>query len=326
MKKKITALLTALLLLAIPTASAISDHATATYATVSVRGRPMEVLTFQVDNNNYFMLRDLAKALNGTNKQFDIAWDQSQNATILHGGQVYQPQAEEEVPYVPEGGQIVNARVEYITPQGEEKRMERYVCQYGGFNFYRLRDLGRLLDFYVGWENGTVMIDPDRSYDYQEERIVLNQKAAPLVAISKLQNYASLSKKQTDAEFAQAYAEAAKISDLYRGLDLKDQLQVLYKELRYMSENEVSYSMEAEHYSDPYGFFVNKVASCAGATRATGLCLNQLGIPYQHVNEGAYSHQWCRVNVDGVYWICDPYGMYVGPEPGECLHPFFYKG
>lgn len=134
MKKKITALLTALLLLAIPAASAISDHATATYATVSVRGRPMEVLTFQVDNNNYFMLRDLAKALNGTNKQFDIAWDQSQNVTILHGGQMYQPQAEEEVLYVPEGGQIVNARVEYITPQGEEKRMERYVCQYGGFN------------------------------------------------------------------------------------------------------------------------------------------------------------------------------------------------
>ena len=128
------------------------------------------------------------------------------------------------------------------------------------------------------------MIDPDRSYDYQEERIALNQKAAPLVAVSKLQNYASLSKKQTDAEFAQAYAEAAKISDLYRGLDLKDQLQVLYKELRYMSENEVSYSMEAEHYSDPYGFFVNKVASCAGATRATGLCLNQLGISYEHVN------------------------------------------
>ena len=53
-----------------------------------------------------------------------------------------------------------------------------------------------------------------------------------------------------------------------------------------MSENEVSYSMETPHYSDVYGFFVDKTASCAGATRATGLCLNQLGIPYEHVNEG----------------------------------------
>lgn len=46
----------------------------------------------------------------------------------------------------------------------------------------------------------------------------------------------------------------------------------------------------------------------------------------EHVNEGEFLHQWCRINVDGVYWICDPYGMYVGPEPGEYLHPFFYKG
>ncbi len=326
MKKRLITLFTAFALMAIPSASAISEQATATNAIVSVNGRQSKILTFQIDSNNYFLLRDLAKALNGTDKQFDISWDQSRNATILHGGQLYQPMEETSVPYVPEGGTIAQARVAYITPQGEEKRMEKYVCQYGGFNFYRLRDLGRLLDFYVGWENGMVFIDPNRSYDYQEERVVLNQKAAPLVEISKLNNYASLKKKQTDAEFQKAYDEAAKITNLYRGLDIRDQLQVLYAELRYMSENEVSYSMDAPHYSDPYGFFVDKAASCAGATRAVGLCLNQLGIPYEHVREGDYAHQWCRINVDGIYWICDPYGMFVGPEPGERLHPYFYTG
>lgn len=59
--------------------------------------------------------------------------------------------------------------------------------------------------------------------------------------------------------------------------------------------------------------------------RGLGLCLNQLGIPYTHVNEGVYSHQWCRVDVNGTYWICDAYGMYVGPEPNAESAPVFLR-
>ena len=65
------------------------------------------------------------------------------------------------------------------------------------------------------------------------------------------------------------------------------------------------------------------VASCAGCTRTTGLCLNMLGIPYEHVNENQWSHQWCRVPMpDGSYWICDAYGLYCGPEPAPYQHPY----
>lgn len=66
--------------------------------------------------------------------------------------------------------------------------------------------------------------------------------------------------------------------------------------------------MDSSHYNDPYGYFVLGSASCVGCTRATGLCLNMLGIPYEHVNEDKYSHQRCRLNVDGDYWIYDAYG------------------
>ena len=47
-----------------------------------------------------------------------------------------------------------------------------------------------------------------------------------------------------------------------------------------------------------------------------------LGIPYEHVNENQYSHQWCRVNLNGTYWICDAYGLYCGPEPAPYRHPY----
>ena len=92
--------------------------------------------------------------------------------------------------------------------------------------------------------------------------------------------------------------------------------------LRWRFESGMSYSTTDAHYNDPYGYLVLGSASCAGCTRATGLCLNILGIDYEHVNEGQWSHQWCRVNVDGTYWICDAYGLYCGPEPAPYTHPY----
>ena len=108
-------------------------------------------------------------------------------------------------------------------------------------------------------------------------------------------------------------------------MSLEEQLKGIYTDLRQTSVGELPYSMDSTHYSDVYGLFVSKSASCAGATRAIGLCLNQLGIPYTHVNEGVYSHQWCRVDVNGTYWICDAYGMYVGPEPNAESAPVFLR-
>ena len=91
-----------------------------------------------------------------------------------------------------------------------------------------------------------------------------------------------------------------------------------------VDDGSMAYSMEANHYNDPYGYFVLRTASCAGCARATALCLDILGIPYEHVNENQYSHQWCRVPMeDGSYWICDAFGLYCGPEPEPYQHPYF---
>ena len=141
------------------------------------------------------------------------------------------------------------------------------------------------------------------------------------VPIKKLANYSSLKKKMTDAEFQQAYNVALQIvtplSDKSRG----EQLTGIATALRNICDNGLVYSTSNAHYNDPYGYFVLGTASCAGCARATGLCLNILGIPYEHVNENQWSHQWCRVNVDGTYWICDAFGLYCGPESAPYSHP-----
>lgn len=143
-----------------------------------------------------------------------------------------------------------------------------------------------------------------------------------IVAISSLANYGSLKKKMTDEEFQAAYDEALKIVQPLVGLSREDQAKGIFNALRAMADNgTVSYSEEAPHYNDAYGYLINHTASCAGSARTTGLCLNMLGMSYEHVNENQWDHQWCRVNINGVMWIVDPYGYVCAPEPAPYAHP-----
>lgn len=127
-----------------------------------------------------------------------------------------------------------------------------------------------------------------------------------------------------DAEFEQAYQEALKIVTPLALMSREDQLYGIANALRSMvDDGTVVYSTDTPHYNDAYGYLVLHVASCAGCTRTTGLCLNILGIPYEHVNENQWAHQWCRILMeDGTYWICDAYGLYCGPEPAPYQHPY----
>lgn len=131
----------------------------------------------------------------------------------------------------------------------------------------------------------------------------------------------NLQKGMNAEEYSQAYEIAAGIANKYAGKSREEQLKGIYKDLRGISLT-VNYSDKDEHYSDIYGFYVLHRSSCAGATRAAGLCLNILGIDYEHVNENKWQHQWCRVKTGDNYWICDPFGMYVGQEPGPYKHPY----
>lgn len=155
------------------------------------------------------------------------------------------------------------------------------------------------------------------------KHIVLTKKAPELVPVSQLANLPSVKERASSEQFALAYEEAKRIVDPIRGLSREAQLCAIALATRVIAEKNITYSMESAHYADPYGFFVDHSASCAGCTRATGLCLNMLGIPYEHVNENAFSHQWTRVNVNGTYWICYAYGLYCGPEQVPYQHPRF---
>ena len=145
-----------------------------------------------------------------------------------------------------------------------------------------------------------------------------------LVPLNKLSNKKSLQKGSSNAELQAAYNVAANIVTPLIGQSRENQLYGIASSVRSLADNGyITYSTSVPHYNDPYGYFVVGVGSCAGETRAIGLCLNMLGIPYEHVNENKWSHQWCRVAMtDGTHWIVDAYGLYVGPEPAPYTHPY----
>ncbi|MCR4989786.1 MAG: hypothetical protein K6A38_02865 [Lachnospiraceae bacterium] len=147
------------------------------------------------------------------------------------------------------------------------------------------------------------------------------QKFFNAVPLNKLANYNSIKKTMTKDEFRTTYDIALLIAAPFADKSREEQLVGVAAMIRAIADYGLTYSMDSPHYNDPYGYLVLGSASCAGCTRTTGLCLNILGIPYEHVNENKNAHQWCRVNINGTYWICDPFGLYVGPEPGPYQHP-----
>lgn len=153
------------------------------------------------------------------------------------------------------------------------------------------------------------------------KRFTLNRPAFEPVPLNQLANLKSLRKKATDAQLAQAYDVAKELISECNCFNTEVKAEAVNYLVRQYFEEYMTYSSSDAHYNDPYGYFVLKSASCAGCVRATGMCLNMLGIPYEHVNENKNSHQWCRINVDGTYWIVDPYGLYCGPELEPYKHP-----
>lgn len=142
------------------------------------------------------------------------------------------------------------------------------------------------------------------------------------VPMKKLKRYRYFLQFMSKAQLKKAYKKALKIVRPLGDLNKKDRLMGVAMRLREYFDRYMSYSMTAKHYGDPYGYFIKKKASCAGCARATGLCLNILGINYEHVNENKNMHQWARVKVGKKRWICDAYGLYCGPEPGKRKHPY----
>ena len=145
-----------------PTAPA-PKSAAPTSAAVLVNGAQKSFDAYSIDGNNYFKLRDLAYVLSGTEKQFEVGWDAGANSIELTSGQ----------PYTAVGGEMAagNAQVKNAVPSaaklllnGEEVSLTAYSI--AGNNYFKLRDIGELIDFGIGWDAASRTITIETSTGY----------------------------------------------------------------------------------------------------------------------------------------------------------------
>jgi len=161
MKKTLMMVLVIALVLSMSTvAFAVTEpiKATKTSSTVLVDGVEVQFDAYNINSNNYFKLRDLASALNGSNKQFDVTWDGTKNAINLITNK----------PYTVVGGELevnsnsnitVNNTNSKVYVNGNEVNMQAY--NINGNNYFKLRDLGEFTGFNVDWDgvNNKILID-----------------------------------------------------------------------------------------------------------------------------------------------------------------------
>lgn len=144
-----------------------------TNAKVLVNGMAVSFEAYSIAGNNYFKLRDIAKVVSGTQKQFAVSWDNGKKAINLISSS----------PYTPIGGELAVGdgtskpailNTSAIYKDGMIVQLTAYTI--GGNNFFKLRDLAQTFDIGVTWDDATRTVGIDTSVSYLTEKLSESQK------------------------------------------------------------------------------------------------------------------------------------------------------
>lgn len=173
MKRKTLSFILALVLvlaLAVPAAAdgpaaAAAPEVVASTQAVTVDGKAVSAEVYNIDGSNYFMLRDVAALLNGTQGQFSVSYDDATRTVTAESGKAYTTIGTELTVGEDKSSTCV-ASTQAISVNGIVRDIDVY--NIGGNNFLKLRDLGNLLGFGVSYNSATktVVIDSDDALSF----------------------------------------------------------------------------------------------------------------------------------------------------------------
>lgn len=164
-----------------------------TQLTVNVNNEKVLFEAFNIDNNNYISLRDFAMSVNGTEKQFDVGYDSNKNAITLTSNKTYtatgnelpidkeyKRQEEESRKRYEQSGirsDMGTSLIENITANAVETASKIYLdgqeisltaYNINGSNYFQLRNIAKLFDIGVTYDNATGTVGIDTSIGYTE--------------------------------------------------------------------------------------------------------------------------------------------------------------
>ncbi len=148
------------------TFSPLSISATSTSSAVQVNSKAVAFEAYNIYGNNYFKLRDLAKAISGTDRQFSIDIDSANSIIYLTTGKAYVSVGGELTPPAAKGSVTAQYSTWKVYLNGAEISLKAY--NINGNNYFKLRDVGEAIDFGVIFdaEKSTIKIDTTTGYTF----------------------------------------------------------------------------------------------------------------------------------------------------------------
>jgi len=226
-----------------------------TASRVLVNGAETSFDAYNIAGNNYFKLRDIAFALNGTAKRFSVDYDAETKAITLVVGAVYVTVGGEmngkgagEKQAVPTSSKI------YL--DGKEAAFTAYLI--GGNNYFKLRDIGRAFDFGADWDaaNKTIVIDTGKKYT---EEAAASAKPTKLAgSLSEVTDINVGDEIHGSLEFLRRYGALY----IYNDGTFKPKQYITYGELiemlGYVAGSTYKYSAPKDaHWAEPYADYLS---------------------------------------------------------------------
>lgn len=153
-KKKLICILLAIVLVTVLSPVGASAEtavqAKPTESGILLNGAELSIEAYNIDNYNYFKLRDLAKALSEGARQFEVTWDASENTVNILTNHAYTPVGGE---LALSGSDSIKNAVpsdSRIVVDGTETSLTAYLIN--GNNYFKLRDIGKIIDLGVAYD------------------------------------------------------------------------------------------------------------------------------------------------------------------------------
>lgn len=138
-----------------------------TASKVVVNGKEVAFEAYNIEGNNYFKLRDLAKAVNGTKKQFEVGFDAASNAISLKAEAAYTAVGGELEASGATGKQQAVPSSSALLLNGEKLELGAY--NINGNNYFKLRDIAKAFNIGVTWDGKLNTVGIDTAIDYVAE-------------------------------------------------------------------------------------------------------------------------------------------------------------
>ncbi len=132
-------------------------------AKVTINGKAVDLQTYTIDDYTYFKLRDIASAINGTEKQFMTFWDEPTQSIHLVRRTPYTSAASGTAGRY--GDTVATTSTAKLYCDNQRKQVGAYTIN--DYTYYKLRDIAQLLDMGLTWNEDTFTIGVDTTKNYQ---------------------------------------------------------------------------------------------------------------------------------------------------------------